>query len=92
MKLIDSFWGLSGYSPGEDLSIFNIEASQFEDNFDDITSSFIVTRGVWQLFSGPSYTGSSVTRGVGHYPTPCHLSPVGNDDLSSVRLGKLNVL
>jgi len=69
------------YSPSEDLS-----------NFDNITSSFIVTRGEWQLFSGRSYTGSSITKGVGHYPTPCHLSPVGNDDLSSVRLGKVNVL
>ena len=80
------------YSPGEDLSNFNLEASQFENIFDDITSSFIIINGVWQLFSDPNYTGSSVTRGVGHYPTPCHLSPVGNDDLSSVRLGKLNVL
>ena len=69
------------YSPSENLS-----------NFDNITSSFIVTRGEWQLFSGRSYTGSSVTKGVGQYPTPCHLSPVGNDDLSSVRLGKVNVL
>jgi len=79
------------YSPSEDLGI-NIEDLWFEDNFDGITSSFIVTRGVWQLFSDPSYTGSSVTKGVGHYPTPCHLSPVPNDALSSVRLGKLNVL
>ena len=80
------------YSPSEDLSNFNFEVFRFEDNFDDITSSFIVINGVWQLFSDPNYTGSSVTRGVGQYPTPCHLSPVGNDDLSSVRLGKVNVL
>jgi len=69
------------YSPSEDLG-----------TLENTVSSFIIISGLWQLFSGRSYTGLSVTRGVGQYPTSCHLSPVGNDDLSSVRLGKLNVL
>ena len=66
--------------------------SEHLGTLDNTVTSFIVTRGVWQLFSGPNYTGSSVTRGVGHYPTSNNLSPVRNDDLSSVGLGKINVL
>ena len=66
------------YSPSEHLG-----------TFDNTVSSFIIIRGVWQLFSGRSYTGSSVTRGEGHYPAVWYLGPVANDRLSSVRLGKI---
>ena len=63
--------------------------SEYLGNFDNTVSSFIIISGLWQLYPGTNYTGSSVTKGVGHYPTPCHLSPVSDDDLSSVNAGKL---
>ena len=55
-------------------------------NFDNRVSSFIVTGGVWELYSGANYTGSNVTLGQGHYPTQFFLTPIANDDLTSVRL------
>ena len=64
-------------------------SSQNLAGFDNTVSSFIINMGVWQLYSGTHYTGSSVSRGPGHYPYPSALGPIANDDLSSVRLGKL---
>ena len=56
------------------------------NGFDNTVSSFIITGGVWQLYSGANYTGSVVTHGQGRYPTPFFLRPIVNDDLTSVRL------
>ena len=55
-------------------------------NFKNIVSSLIITGGVWELYSGANYTGSNVTLGQGLYPTSLFLTPVVNDDLTSVRL------
>ena len=55
-------------------------------NFDDRVSSFIITGGTWELFSGANYTGSMVTHGQGLYPSPFFLRPIVNDALTSVRL------
>ena len=55
-------------------------------NFDNTVSSFIITGGVWKLYSGTNYTGSMVTLGQGRYPTPFFLAPIVNDDLTSMRL------
>ena len=48
--------------------------------------ALVITGGVWELYSGVNYTGSNVTLGQGHYPTPLFLRPIVNDDLTSVRL------
>ena len=55
-------------------------------NFDNRVTSFIITGGTWELYSGASYTGSMVTHGQGLYPTPFFLKPIVNDDLTSMRL------
>ena len=55
-------------------------------NFDNTVSSFIITGGVWELYSGANYTGSMVTHGQGLYPAPFFLRPIVNDALTSVRL------
>ena len=55
-------------------------------NFDNVVSSFIITGGMWELYSGANYTGSMVTLGQGLYPTPFFLTPIVNDDLTSMRL------
>ena len=55
-------------------------------NFNDTASSFVITGGVWELYSGVNYTGSMVTHGQGLYPTPFFLRPIANDALTSVRL------
>ena len=57
-------------------------------NFNDKASSFIITGGRWQLYANENYLGSSVTHGQGLYPTPDSLTPVANDALTSVKLGK----
>jgi len=57
-------------------------------SFNDRVSSFIITGGRWQLYTHENYQGSSVTHGQGHYPTPSSLTPVLNDALTSVKLGK----
>ena len=57
-------------------------------NFNDKATSFIITGGRWQLYTHGHYMGSSVIHGQGHYPTANSLSPVGNDALTSVKLGK----
>ena len=55
-------------------------------NLNNRVSSFIITGGVWELFSGANYTGSMVTLGQGLYPTPFFLTPIANDNLTSMRL------
>ena len=55
-------------------------------NFDDTVSSLVITGGVWELYSGTNYTGSMVTLEQGLYPIPLFLTPIGNNDLTSVRL------
>ena len=67
------------YTSNPDLGLTNT-------NFDNIVSSFIITGGTWELYSGANYTGSNVTHGQGLYPTPFFLRPIANDDLTSVRL------
>ena len=57
-------------------------------NFNDKATSFIITGGRWQLYTHGRYMGSSVIHGQGLYPTANSLSPVGNDALTSVKLGK----
>ena len=57
-------------------------------SFNDKVSSFIITGGKWQLYNHENYQGSSVIRGQGLYPTPSSLSPVANDALTAVKLGK----
>ena len=54
------------------------------EGFDDVVTSLIITGGTWQLHSGTNYQGSSVTLGQGRYPTSSSISPIANDDLSSV--------
>ena len=55
-------------------------------NFDNRASSFIITGGVWELYSEANYTGSMVTFGQGRYPIPFYLRPIRNGALTSVRL------
>ena len=55
-------------------------------NFNDDTSSFIITGGTWELYSGANYVGSTLTLGQGLYRSPSFLRPIANDDLTSVRL------
>ena len=70
-----------------DMQVINSSNPNLElGGFDDTVSSFIITGGVWELYSGASYTGSTVTLGPGRYPTPFFLTPIVNDDLTSVRL------
>ena len=57
-------------------------------NFSDKASSFIITGGRWQLYTDANYLGSSVTHGQGLYPTSNSLTPVANNALTSVKLGK----
>ena len=57
-------------------------------NFNDKASSFIITGGIWQLYTHGWYRGSNVTHGQGLYQTANSLTPVANDSLSSVKLGK----
>ena len=64
-------------------------------SFDNDVTSLIITGGTWELHSATNYQGSSVRLGKGRYPTATSLSPIANDDLSSVRfIGKnaLNIL
>ena len=54
--------------------------------FDNVVSSFVITGGVWELYSEANYTGSNVTLGQGLYPTPFFLRPIVNDELTSLML------
>ena len=55
-------------------------------NFDNLVSSLVITGGVWELYSEVNYTGSNVTLGQGLYPNADNLTPIENDDLTSVSL------
>ena len=55
-------------------------------NFNNKASSFIITGGVWELYSEANFTGSMVTRGQGLYPIQFFLRPIVNNSLTSVRL------
>ena len=61
--------------------------------FDDLTSSFIITGGTWQLYSDNDYQGERTTVAEGIYNKTYLEDSISNDALSSVRLvGKRNVL
>ena len=55
-------------------------------SFDNDVTSLVITGGTWQLHSSSNYQGFDVTLGRGNYPTATSLGPIGNDDLTSVRL------
>ena len=55
-------------------------------NFDEAVSSLVITDGTWEFYSEANYTGSNVTLGQGLYPNADDLTPIENDDLTSVRL------
>ena len=55
-------------------------------NFDNMVSSLVIIDGVWEFYSGVNYTGSNITLGQGLYPDADDLTPIENDDLTSVRL------
>ena len=74
------------YYFGQIKVIFSSNPNLALANFDNRVSSFIITGGVWELYSRENYTGSMVTHGQGRYPTPFFLRPIVNDDLTSVRL------
>ena len=70
-----------------EMQVINFSNPNLElSGFDDRASSFVITGGVWELYSGANYTGSMVTLRQGLYPTPFFLRPIGNDALTSVRL------
>jgi len=77
---------------GRELELSSSNANLTSANFDDLTSSFIITGGTWQLYSGSDYQGGNVTFGEGIYNLS-HLESISNDALSSVRLvGKRKIL
>jgi len=77
---------------GRELELSSSNANLASANFDDLTSSFIITGGTWQLYSESDYQGESVTFGEGIYKLS-HLESISNDALSSVRLvGKRKML
>ena len=55
-------------------------------NLDDAVSSLVITGGMWEFYSEANYTGSNVTLGQGLYPNADTLSPIEDDDLTSLRL------
>ena len=78
---------------GRELELRSSNANPTSDNFDDLTSSFNVTGGTWQLYSNSDNQGESVTFGEGVYRLSHLQATISNDALSSVRLvGKRNVL
>jgi len=78
---------------GRELELSSSNASLTSANFDDRTSSFIVTGGIWQLYSERYYQGGNVTFGEGIYNLSHLENTISNDALSSVRLvGKRNML
>jgi len=54
--------------------------------FNEDASSLVITGGTWELHSAINYLGSYIRLGKGLYSTPTSLSPIANDDLSSIRL------
>ena len=80
-----------GYYGGQKLVLSSSNPDLTNGGFNEYTSSLIITGGTWELHSDTNYQGSSVRLGKGRYPTARSLSPIANDDLSSVRLiGKIN--
>ena len=78
---------------GRELELRSSNANPTSDNFDDLTSSIIITGGTWQLYSESDYQGESVTVGEGFYNISYLSDTISNDALSSVRLvGKRNML
>jgi len=78
---------------GRVLELSSSNASLTSANFDDRTSSFIITGGTWQLYSESDYQGESVTFGEGIYNLSHLENTISNDALSSVRLvGKRKML
>ena len=79
---------------GDMLVVNSSYANLARANFDNTISSFIISGGIWQLYSDFDYQGQSVTHGVGLYPLVSFLDPISNDALSSVRLvgGKRNMI
>ena len=75
-----------GHYVGQMQVIYSSRPDLALTNFDNIVSSFIITGGAWELYSGANYTGSNITLGQGRYPTPFFLRPIANDDLTSMRL------
>ena len=75
-----------GHYVGQMQVIYSSNPNFAFTNFDNAVSSFIITGGTWEFYSGANYTGSMVTHGQGRYPTPFFLGPIANDDLMSVRL------
>ncbi len=39
------------------------------------------------LYANPDYAGNCITLGIGEYPNPGYLGPVGNDNAESIRVG-----
>ena len=61
------------------MQVINSSSPDLElPNFDNVVSSFVITGGVWELYSGVNYTGSMVTLGQGCYPTSCFLIPISS--------------
>jgi len=79
------------YYRGRMLVLSSSDTDLTNDGFNDDVTSVIITGGTWELHSATNYQGSSVRLGQGRYPTASSLSPIANDDLSSVRfIGKIN--
>ena len=55
-------------------------------NLDEAVSSLVITGGIWEFYSEANYTGSNVTLGQGLYPSADDLTPIEDDDLTSVKL------
>ena len=71
---------------GEMQVIFSSTSNLSLINLDDVVSSLVITGGMWEFYSEANYTGSNVTLGQGLYPNADDLTPIENDDLTSVRL------
>jgi len=79
------------YYRGLMLVLSSSDTDLTNEGFNDDVTSVIITGGTWELHSATNYQGSSVRLGQGRYPTASSLSPIANDDLSSVRfIGKIN--
>ncbi|MDZ8221520.1 beta/gamma crystallin-related protein [Nostoc sp. ChiVER01] len=55
------------------------------DTANDLTTSAIVKRGTWLLWTGANYTGTSRRVGVGKYPNLFFDIGLPNDSISSVQ-------
>lgn len=68
---------------GRMLVLYRSQSSLPFLNFNDKTSSIIITGGSWTVYNHSDFKGSLKTLGPGHYPTSGPLG--GNDKISSVR-------